>query len=271
MLPNSPTTPISLPSGESQHAKDGEIVSPDSSNPQVSDRNSDPQRNDDLESHNQRWREAQRWRENAWYAPRGYILDPSCGERFISLYGKEPISLSSVMKNRSGLSENEQANNKMDNDSNAQPPIASPVLETAHRKTRRAGKRTQKSPTRKRSKYSDLPKDLEKALDLITSNLEGASRSKKSQDDVDNKARAMEQKLRIQDGEVLLIRQELQAVKQKLLNEVSSADILRTENAELREKLQEARALAEQKDTELRNWQGMLRNMIGNSDGTSTG
>ena len=269
-LPNTSMTPTSLPTGENQHAKHGEVGPRGSTNPQVSNRNLDPQRSDDLEGHNQRWKEAQRWRENSWYAPRGYVLDPSSGERFISLHGEEPISLSSVMKNRSGLSDNDHDKSKTDNHDNARPPIPSPVLETAHGKTRRGGTRTQRSPARKRSKYSDLPKDLEKALELITSNLEGASRSKKSQDDVDSKARIMEQKLRIQDGEVLIIRQELQAVRQKLLDEVSSADILRAENAKLCEKLQETRELVEQKENDLKNWQGMLRTMIGNVDGRAT-
>lgn len=147
--------------------------------------------------------------------------------------------------------------------------MSTAALETAQNKVRRTGKGIHKSPTRKRSKYSDLPRDVEKALELITSRLEDASRSRRSQDDVDSKAQAMEQKLKIQEGEALLSRQELQAVKQKLFNEVSNVDRLKAENADLREKLHEARGLAEQKENELKNWQGMLRTMIGSSGGES--
>jgi hypothetical protein len=235
----------------------------------VTTRISDSQRNEDLEIHNQRWKEAQRWKENAWYAPRGYVLDPQGGETFISLYGEDPISLSSVLKNRTGRRDTENENDKPDNHSNSRPSVSSSVPEAATTRPRRA--RVQKSSSKKRSKYSELPKDLEKALELITSNLESVSRSRKSQDDGDTKARALEQQLRIQEGEVLICRQEIQAVKQRLLDEMSAADILRSENAELRQKLQDSQALAESKESELRNWQGMLRTMVGNRDGPFTG
>lgn len=243
----------------------------DSEGRTVSTCNSDSNRNEDLEMHNQQWKDAQVWKKNAWYAPRGYILDPQCGERFISLYGKDPISLSSVMKDRAGMRDTENENEKPENHCNSRPSVSSPIPEAAPSRARRVGKRSQKSPSRKRSKYSDLPKDLEKALELITTNLESVSRSRISQDEGHTKARALEQQLRIQEGEVLICRQEIQAVKQKLLDEISVADILRSEIAELRQKLQESQASTESKENELRNWQDMLRTMIGNTAGKSTG
>ncbi|KIN01619.1 hypothetical protein OIDMADRAFT_144298 [Oidiodendron maius Zn] len=266
-LPSTSLAPTPLPSGGIQAAKENEPVPPESENPKVISHNPDPQRNDDAENQSKRWREVQRWKENAWLSPRGYILDPSCSERFISLSGEEPISLNTVMKNRSVPSDNDHDRNKSENHSNNQTAIPSNIQDPTQGKIRRTGKGVHKSPPRKRSKYSDLPKDIEKALDLITSRLEEASRSRRWQDDVDGKARAMEQKVKIQEGEVLLCRQELHTVKQQLLNEVTTTERLRAENADLREKLEEARTLAERKENEMKNWQAMLRTVMGSGDG----
>jgi hypothetical protein len=171
------------------------------------------------------------------------------------------------MKSRSGPSDNDHEGNKSDDYSNNRCPVPSDIEETTQGKKRRAGKGVHQSPPRKRSKYSDLPADIEKALDLITSHLEDASRPRRWQDDFDSKARAIEQKFKIQEGEVLLYGQELQTVKQKLLNEISTTERLGAENADLREKLEEARALAERKGDEMKNWRTMLRTMIGTADG----
>jgi regulator of replication initiation timing len=266
---NTVVAPASFPSTENQATKETDSIPLDSEEQQAPNHHtSDPQLDDDHESQNRQWKEAQHWKRTAWHTPNGFMLDPSC-ERFISYSGEEQIPVSSVLKSRSGPSDNDHEISKSHVHNQNRPVMSTAALETAQNKVRRTGKGIHKSPTRKRSKYSDLPRDVEKALELITSRLEDASRSRRSQDDVDSKAQAMEQKLKIQEGEALLSRQEMQAVKQKLFNEVSNVDRLKAENADLREKLHEARGLAEQKENELKNWQGMLRTMIGSSGGES--
>ncbi|RFU29419.1 hypothetical protein B7463_g6940, partial [Scytalidium lignicola] len=224
----------------------------------------------DTEDINRRWREAQRWKENSRYSPLGYLLDPQCAERFIPLSGDGPvISLSSVMKNRStDSSSHAKSNNETSKSvSNEQSDgTTSSVPTTAKVKPYRAGKSAggrNKSPPRKRSKYSNLPSEVETAFDLIKSHLENASNGRKSQDDVENKAKTLEQKLKIQEGEMLISRQELQSVKQKLSVELSNAEQLKMENTTLRKEVQELQELVQKKENQIKSWQNMLRTMIG--------
>lgn len=226
---------------------------------------------DDPESQNRRWRDAQRWKENAWYAPRGYMLDPSSSEKFIPVVGEGPsISLSTVLQSRSEISEKNHGSHELDDHKIPRHVTSSPAPETVPNKLRRIGKGGGRPSPRKRSKYSDLPKELEKALELIASHLGDSTQSRKSRDDVESKSRALEQKMRIQEGEVLLSRQELHAVKQKLSSEVAKVEKLKAENNDLRKELLEARVSAEKKESEMKNWQNMLRSMMASAEGEST-
>lgn len=209
---------------------------------------------------NERWRQAQRWKENSWYAPRGYVLDSSNSERFIPISGEGPaITLDEVLKNRSTKLSSEV------NTSNEPPERVSDQGTAVHGsqgKLRRPGRPRNKSPPRKRSKYSDLPSEVERAFDLIKSHLEGVSKNKRSHEDVENRAKILEQKMKIQEGEIFICHQELQAVKQKLSEEVSTTEKLKGENAALRKEVEELRELAQRKESQLKNWQNMLRTMV---------
>lgn len=218
--------------------------------------------NDNSETRDQRWKQNQRWKERSWYTPPGYILDSISAERFIPLCGDGPsIPFSTVMRNHSGSLDEIQSH----------PTNSSSIPGKPQGRPRRRGKAERtRSPLRKRSKYSELPVEIEKALDLIKDRLESASRYNMSRDDVKTEAQALEQKMKIREGELLLCRHELQSVKQKLSTETADMETVRAENVELRKEMQELRASAQITEDQLKNWQNMLRQMMGADSGPST-
>lgn len=270
-LPSSSVAATPRPPAASHATEEKENLQRDAASLPTFNKDSQSNPDADTEVQNRRWREVQRWKENAWLAPRGHMLDPSSTDMFIPIQGEGPsISMSTVLQNRSELPD-KVPNSKGLNFSRADRPAASSsVPEIVHSRARSTGKGgVRKSPQRKRSKYSDLPRDIERALDLIASHLGDSSQLRKSQEDAETKSRAGEQKMRIQEGELLICRQELQAVQQRLSIEISNVEKLRAENAELRQELLDSRKLAERKANEMKNWQSMLRTMMSNGEGPS--
>jgi chromosome segregation ATPase len=146
--------------------------------------------------------------------------------------------------------------------------ISSTAPEIASNKLRFPGT-VNKSHARRRLKYAELPRDIEKALDLVAGHLGNVSQIRKFKDNLEIKLPDVEQQVRIKAGEVLICRQELQKLKQKLADKDSRAEKIQMENAELRENLQDARALAKLQDDEMKSWQSTLRSMLGNREGSS--
>jgi hypothetical protein len=220
---------------------------------------------------NHSWTDAQRYKQNAKYTPRGYILDPSTDEKFLCISGDGPpsISLNTVLQSRAGTSD--KAGNierKGHDDIHRTTSFMAPSVTWSS--THRTEREDNKPPPRKRSKYSDLPKDIEKAMNLIAAQLEGVSKNRKYQDDIENKSRALEQKVKIQEGEVHIYRQELQCLKQKLANKSTETEKLRTGKAEIWKQLQDSRALSEARQNEMEKWQSMLRSMIYTRENSNT-
>ncbi|KAH8800495.1 hypothetical protein F5884DRAFT_554644 [Xylogone sp. PMI_703] len=233
---------------------------------------------DGIGSQDARWHRAQRWKENSQYAPRGYMLDPTCVDRFIPTSGEGPsISLSTVLEARSTESlNNAVSGNEGAKGDSGQQTIAtnSSIPPTTQTKPYRAGKlvtKRNRSPPRKRSKYSNLPSEIEKAFDLIKNHLESVSNDRRSQDTAENEVKILEQKLRMKEGEMLICNQELQAVKGKLAAEQTNIENLKTENDILRTEIQELKEVAQKKDNQMKNWQNMLRTMVGTDGEMSMG
>jgi hypothetical protein len=216
---------------------------------------------DDLETQNQSWTDAQQGKQNASCAPRGYISDASSVERLMDVSGgrHRAISLTTVLQHRAGVSAKANGGDGLDGHSNRD--VISSTAPKPPPSRIRSPERG-RGNKRKRSKYSSLPKDIEKALDLIASHLEDMSQVRKSQDDIEIRSRDLEQKVRMQEGKVVICRQELQVLSRRLAEEVSSTDKLRAENAEFRKQLQDTRALADIKENEMKNWRNMLRTMM---------
>jgi hypothetical protein len=270
----SASTPAPLPPPAPSHTKQQASTFAIDSGLHVPDRESTSSPKNQSESQNRHWIDIQRWKENAWYAPRGYFLDPSSGDKFIPL-DKEgsSVSLSTVIQNRADSYNTMRNSDELHSPSNNHPSTSSPVTTTTQLKPRNARKgrgSKLKSLPRTRSKYSDLPNDIEKAMDLIKSHLGDVEQFKKSHNDAESMVQTLEQKTRIQDGEVLLCQQELQALKERLATEVSNTEKLRAENIELQKQLHDSYTLVERKETEMKNWQNMLRAMMAPGEDPST-
>jgi hypothetical protein len=198
----------------------------------------------------QAWKDAQRFKENSLHTPRDYLLDPSSADRFIPIYGNGPsIPLSEVKKPRpEPLDEVHFIENSTKHTQN-QIAISCSTPITSQSKPRRTGKMAgNKSPPRKRYKYSDVPADVENALDLIKNHIINVSQPRKSPVDGDEKVQVLEQKLKIQEGQLLICRQELEAVKQKLSTELSNMEMVKAENAELHKEVEELRAMGQKRE-----------------------
>jgi hypothetical protein len=219
----------------------------------------------------QAWKDAQRFKENSLYTPRGYILDPSCADRFIPLYGNGPsIPLSEVKNSRPEPLGEVHSTENFTKHTQSQTATSCSIPTTLQSKPRRTGKMAgNKSPPRKRYKYSDVPADVENALDLIKNHIINVSQPRKSQVDEDEKAQILEQKLKIQEGQMLICRQELEAMKQKLSIELSNTEMVKVENAGLRKEIEELRAMGQKREDQMKNWQNMLRGVVGVEIGTS--
>lgn len=119
-------------------------------------------------------------------------------------------------------------------------------------------KRTQPSPVlpKKRSKYSTLSSDVDKALALIQKQLETAANNKKSEDDLRDRIKALEQQLTLKDGQIALANRELDLARKGPSAWKDEVDSLKQQNASLRTEL-------EKKDAELRDWREKLKGLLG--------
>jgi len=121
-------------------------------------------------------------------------------------------------------------------------------------------------PPRKKSKYSALSTEVDKALSIIYTELETAAGYGKSEGTLHDKITALEQKLRVQEGQNALTSKELVIIKKELAREREEKKglreggeqvrILRGENEKLRVSLGE-------KEKELNEWRDKLRVLIG--------
>lgn len=115
------------------------------------------------------------------------------------------------------------------------------------------------SPSRKKSKYSTFSVDVDKALAVIHKELEKAAHTGKAEDGFQDKIQALEQQLKLKDGQIQLGIKELEFAKRQR----GETSLLEAENRRLKEENAKLVNLVEKKDAELRDWRTKLRNMIG--------
>ncbi|KAH8593815.1 hypothetical protein B0O99DRAFT_191556 [Bisporella sp. PMI_857] len=111
------------------------------------------------------------------------------------------------------------------------------------------------SPLRKKSKYSTLSAEVEKALSVIHSQLEAAALNSKADDSLLAKTKDLEQQLRIQEGQIKLASND--SSNQRLKNER-----LQTENANLKAEVDRLTESLQRKEAELKDWRAKLRTMM---------
>ena len=119
------------------------------------------------------------------------------------------------------------------------------------------------SPPRKKSKYSAFSSEVDKALSVIQRELEKAAQVGRSEGNLEDKIKDLEQRLRIQDGQMLLTTRELELAKKNLAAEHRHSEVLRSEHAHYKDEVMRLKEAVEKKDGELREWRVRLRSMIG--------
>lgn len=120
-------------------------------------------------------------------------------------------------------------------------------------------KRTSYSPPRKKSKYSAFSSDVDKALVVIHKELEAAAKIGKSENDLRDQIKVLEQGMRLKDSQLALTTRELELARKGKGSEAE----LRVENEQLRELVKRLNESLAGKDRELKEWREKLKSMIG--------
>lgn len=115
------------------------------------------------------------------------------------------------------------------------------------------------SPPRKRSKYSALSSDVDKALSVIQKELETAANIGRSEDSLRDKIQDLEQQLRLKDGQIMLAHRQLELAR---IGNGQSAQT-KAELAEMKQQNEVLKIQVEKKDAELRDWREKLKSMLG--------
>jgi len=123
------------------------------------------------------------------------------------------------------------------------------------------------SPPRKKSKYSAFSSEVDKALSVIHRELEKAAQVGRSEGNLEDKIKNLEQRLRIQDGQMLLTTRELELAQRNLAAEHHHSETLRSEHAQCKDEVMKLREAVEKKDAELKDWRTKLRSMMGSDLG----
>lgn len=116
---------------------------------------------------------------------------------------------------------------------------------------------------RKKSKYSAFSSEVDKALSVLHAELETAAEIGKSEDSLRNKIEALEQHVKMQDGQLKIRDREFTFVRSQLVKSREEPDRLKAENEELKREVVRLGQLVGLKDTELRDWRTKLRTMLG--------
>lgn len=128
--------------------------------------------------------------------------------------------------------------------------------------TKRSRPKRGQSPPKKKSKYSVFSAEVDKALAVIHSELELAAEGSRSEHHLNRKVESLEQQLRLQSGQMALLRQELDMTKRDL--EIERFRVGRLE-AICKRPSQEVTRLTDlltQKDEELNDWKDKLKRLV---------
>ncbi|KAG9237887.1 hypothetical protein BJ875DRAFT_492978 [Amylocarpus encephaloides] len=156
-------------------------------------------------------------------------------------------------------------------DSTPLPPPPAPTTFEPSGTRPRSSSPPQHPPHKKRkSKYSPFTPEIEKALSVITNELERATRSSSSSLSLKQEIESLERRVRMQDGQINLYTREIEVVRGKLKSEVERRERLEMERGDGRVRVleDENRALRErvgELEREGRDWRSRLRELAGGS------
>jgi len=142
-------------------------------------------------------------------------------------------------------------------------PAEYPESESHPGHVRSGRQRRTRSPPRKKSKYSTFSVEVDKALSVLHAELEIAARGGKSEGNLQDQRRVLEQQLKMQEGQLTLNGRELESVRKQLVSERSESARLRAENSGLQEQVLNLKRSLEKRDAELQDWRMKLRSMMG--------
>ena len=100
---------------------------------------------------------------------------------------------------------------------------------------------------------------MDKALTVIHKELEKAAHTGRAEGGLQDKIQALEQQLKLKDGQIQLGIKELEFAKRQQ----GESSLLEAENRRLKDENAKLVGLVEKKDSELRDWRMKLRSMIG--------
>jgi hypothetical protein len=139
------------------------------------------------------------------------------------------------------------------------PPAEDDSTRTLPRKGITGRQRHSYSPPRKKSKYSAFSVEVDKALAVIHKELEKAAHTGRAEGGFQDRIQALEQQLKLKDGQIQLGIKELEFAKRQR----GDSNLLEAENKMLKEENAKLVILVDRKDAELKDWRAKLRNMIG--------
>jgi hypothetical protein len=137
-------------------------------------------------------------------------------------------------------------------------PAGSQSAKSIPHKSTTGRQRRSYSPPRKKSKYSAFSADVDKALTVIHKELEKATHMGRAEGGLQDKIQALEQQLKLKDGQIQLGIKELEFAKRQR----GESSLLEAENRKLKEENAKLVNLVERKDAELKDWRTRLRTMI---------
>ncbi len=189
------------------------------------------------------------------------LPEPGGGELNVRVYpsptSTETTKESALTMVSNSIARSNESPINQDGSSKAQPQIttaASSKMKTAASRSKRTY-----SPPRKRSKYSSLSSEVDKALAVIQKELETAANVGRTEDKLREKVKSLEQQLKLKDGQIKLTERELGIARRK----PSQSDALKAELAEIKQQNAALKVEVEKKDAELQDWRTKLQGMLG--------
>lgn len=119
-----------------------------------------------------------------------------------------------------------------------------------------------KGTAKKRSKYSAYSSEVDKALATIRAELEVAADVRRSEEQLHERIKSLEQQLKLQDGQIALLKREADLSKRALEVEKFKLDRL-SQSIESSNEVVKLKELLVNRDNELASWKEKLKALVG--------
>lgn len=120
-----------------------------------------------------------------------------------------------------------------------------------------------KLSAKKKSKYSAYSSEVDKALSIIHSELEVAADVRRSETELQDKIKSLEQQLKLQDGQMTLLKREFELSKRALDVEKFKVNRLNGQSTRSSPEVAQLKEQLAKKDEELAAWKEKLKALMG--------